>query len=286
MSRFLDECMKFIDTQPFDIIRMSEVVGDGEIETVNCKEVAFCQNIYSGAKAYAMTAIGILYDQGRIRMEDKVCDILREFVPESGMDERWEKATVHMAIKHELGLPGGFLDIDVQKSSEFTEDFLHYLFTYPLAYTPGTESRYADGSTYVLSRLVSAVTGEKLDDFLWRELLIQMDFQEMAWSHCPKGYPIGATGMYLNSSDMVKLGLLYLNGGLYNGRRLLSEEWVKMVLDREYVFEWDPTHTFFFKGGMYGQKLTVIPGQNRVFAMQAFGANSDVVSDWARDYKD
>lgn len=286
MSKFLDDCMKFIDTQPFDIIRMSEIHNDGEPETVNRMEISFCQNIYSGAKAYAMTAIGILYDQGKIRMEDKVCDILREFVPESGMDPRWETSTVDWAITHKLGIPGGFLDIDCNKSSDFTDDFLNYMLTYPLAYTPGTDRRYADGSTYVLSRLVSAITGEKLDDFLWRELLVKMDFQEMAWSHCPKGYPIGATGMYVNSSDMVKLGYLYLKNGMYRGERLLSEEWVKMVLDREYVFEWDPTRSFFFKGGMYGQKLAVYPGQNRVIAMQGYGANSDVVTKWIRDYKD
>ena len=34
MSRFLEECMKFIETQPFDVLRISEVQGDGEIETI------------------------------------------------------------------------------------------------------------------------------------------------------------------------------------------------------------------------------------------------------------
>lgn len=275
--------MKFIDTQPFDIIRMSEIQGNVRIETVERMEVSFCQNIYSGAKAYAMTAVGLLYDKGKINVDDKVCDILREFVPEEGMDERWEDATVDMALIHSLGLPGGFLDIDCNKSSDFTDDFLNYLFTCPLAYTPGTESRYADASTYVLSRLVSAITGEKLDDFLWRELLIKMDYQEMVWSHCPKGYPIGATGMYINSSDTVKLGYLYLKNGVWGGERLLSEEWVDMVLKREYVFEWDSTHTYYFKGGMYGQKPAGYPQQERVIAMQSYGANSNVVADWVKD---
>ena len=285
MSKFLEDCMAFLDTQPFDIIRISQIYNDGEIETFERQKTNFCQNIYSGAKAFAMTAIGILYDQGKIRPEDKVVDILGELVPPEA-DERWKLATVDMALTHKLGLPGGFLDIDCAPISDFGEDFLRYMLTYPLAYTPGTEERYADGSTYLLSRLVTAITGEKLDDFLWKHLLWPMGVQEMAWSRCPMGYPMGATGMYIHSSDMVKLPYLYLKKGVYRGQRLLSEEWVDMVLKREYVYEWDVTNRWFFKGGMYGQKQIGLPYQNRAVAFQAYGANSDILARWIADYQE
>lgn len=286
MSRFMEDCAAFLETQPFDIIRISQIHNDGEIETLDRQKTNFCQNIYSGAKAYAMTAIGILYDRGKIKPEDKICDILADFLPAAGMDDRWHMATVDMALRHRLGLPGGFLDIDCAPISDFGEDFLTCLLTYPLAYTPGTEERYADGSTYVLSRLVSAVSGEKMDDFLWKYLLWPMGVQEMAWSHCPMGYPIGATGMYINSRDMVKLPYLYLKRGVYRGKRLLSEEWVDLVLEREYTYEWDETGRWFFKGGMYGQKQLAIPHQNRAVAFQAYGANSDILSKWIAAYED
>ena len=285
MSKFMEDCAAFLKTQPFELIRISQIHRDGEIETLELQKTNFCQNIYSGAKAFAMTAIGLLYDEGRIRPEDKVCDILADFVP-ANIDSRWREATVDMALTHKLGLPGGFLDIDCAPISTFGEDFLNYLFTYPLAYTPGKDRRYADGSTYVLSRLVTAVSGEKLDDFLWKRLLWPMGFQEMAWSRCPHGYPIGATGMYIHSSDMVKLPYLYLKRGVYRGKRLLSEEWVDMVLTREYVFEWDVTGRWFFKGGMYGQKQIGLPFQDRAVAFQAYGANSDAVAKWIAAYKD
>ena len=160
------------------------------------------------------------------------------------------------------------------------------MLTYPLVYTPGTDSKYSDGAFYLLARVVEKKTGEVMDNFLWRELLWPMGFQEMAWSHCPKGHAMGATGLYISSEDMAKLGLVYLNKGIYGGERVLSEEWCSIAVERGYAFEWDESHTIYFKGGMCGQKLIVAPAQNRVVALQAYGANSNLIADFVRDYKD
>ena len=286
MSRFLKEIDAFIDTQPFDIIRLSQSYRGGEIETLERTRANPCQNVYSVAKTFTMTALGLLFDRGLLRPDEKICDILKDELPESGMDERWRGSTVEMALTHRLGLPGGFLDIDVSRSSEFTEDFLGYTLTYPLAYEPGTEARYSDGAYYLLARVAEKKAGMPVDNFLWRELLTKLDFQEMAWSHCPRGHVIGATGLYVNSIDMVKLGLLYLDRGLYRGERMLSEEWVNLAIEREFALDWDEEHRIFYKGGMHGQKLIIAPEQGRVVALQAFGANSQTIAEWVRDYGD
>ena len=78
MSKFLDDCAAFVRTQPFDIIRLSEIKDGGEIETLEYKEENPCQNTYSVAKAFAMTGIGLLYDRGLCRPEERICDILAE----------------------------------------------------------------------------------------------------------------------------------------------------------------------------------------------------------------
>ena len=288
MSRFLEELVKFIDTQPFDVIRLSEVQGDGEIETVERQEICRCQNTYSVSKTFTMTAIGLLYDRGLVKPDEKICDIFAEEWAKYGdeIDERWKLNTVEMALTHKIGVPGGFLDIDTHRISEFGEDFLRYMLTYPLDYTPGTGSKYSDGAFYLLARVAEKKTGEVMDNFLWRELLWPMGFQEMAWSHCPQGHVIGATGLYLHSEDMVRLGQLYLNGGVYKGRRYLSEEWVNLALSRGFGLDSWEDGKAYFKGGMYGQKLAFFPEQNRVIAMQSFGGDSNVVTRWAMEYKD
>ena len=285
MSRFLDECLKFLETQPFEIIRISEIRSGRAPETEECTPANPCQNTYSVAKLFTMAAIGILYDKGLVRLDEKICDIFRDELP-AGTDERWEISTVATALSHKLGLPGGFLDIDTHKSSEFTDDFLSYLFTYPLEYTPETDCKYSDGAFYLLARIAEKRCGMSLDDFLWKEALLKLDFQEMAWSHCPRGHVIGATGLYIHSADMAKMGAVFLNGGTYNGQRILSKEWVDIAVNNEYGLDWDDEHRIYYKGGMFGQKLIMAPEQNRVVALQAFGANSDVVAKFVKDYGD
>lgn len=284
MSKFLDDLTAFSSGQADRLFRISSVQNDGEIETAEFRKVAYCQNIYSVAKTFTMTAIGLLYDKGLLGVNDNVCDILAEDIPESGMDERWRKVTLDMALTHKAGLPGGFLDIDCNKSSDFSDDFLKYMLTYPMEYDPGTQSKYSDGAFYLLARVAEKISGMTLDDFLWKEILLKMDFQEMSWSHCPKGHVIGATGMYIHSADMIKLGMLYLNGGEYRGQRLLSEDWTQMAVSNEYGLDWDEEHRIYSKGGMFGQKLIVAPESRRVVAVQGFGSDSGVIAEFVKKY--
>ena len=285
MSRFLDECAEFIKTQPFPVTRVSEY-RDGVIETAECMPANPCQNCYSVAKTFAMTALGLLYDKKLVNLDERICDIFADELPQIGMDERWKISTVEMALTHSLGLPGGFLDIDCNPSSIFGEDYLDYMFRYPLEYTPGTDRKYSDGAFYLVARIVEKKIGMEADDFLWKEMFYKMGFQEMAWSHCPKGHVMGATGLYIHSSDMVKLGAVYLNGGTYNGERFLSEEWVRLAVEKEFALDWDEDRELYYKGGMCGQKLFVVPKQNRAVAVQSFGGDMDVICDWIKAYKD
>ena len=286
LSPFLESCRTMIPGRWPNIIRISEVYRDGEIRTLECMSVSPCQDVYSVAKTFTMTAVGLMYDKGLVRLNEKVCDILSDELPPSGMDERWRTSTVEMALMHRLGLPSGFLDIDVNPSSEFTHNFLHYLFTYPLAYEPDTEWRYSDGAYYLLARIVEKRAGMPLENFLWQEMLFDMGFQELAWSHCPLGHAIGATGLYVHSADMVKLGMLYLNGGVYRGKRLLSSKWTNLAVSRCYGLNPYGGGRAYGKGGMYGQELLILPDQKRVVAIQSFGNDPEAVNEWMLGYGD
>ena len=158
------------------------------------------------------------------------------------------------------------------------------MLTYPLDYTPGTDSKYSDGAFYLLSRVVEKKSGMSLDNFLWKELLVKLDYQEMAWSHCPKGHAMGATGLYISSEDMVKLGMVYLNGGLYRGQRVLSQQWCTMALEREYGIDKSDDGKMHAKGGMFGQKLFIIPEKKLAGAVQAYGGDSGAVARWVQNY--
>ncbi len=75
-------------------------------------------------------------------------------------------------------------------------------------------------------------------------------------------------------ADMIKLGMVYLDGGLCRGRRVLSEDRTSLAVSRGFTLDWDERHFTYRKGGMCGQKLIVVPGQHRVAALQSFNADS------------
>lgn len=221
-----------------------------------------CNNSYSVAKAFTMTAIGLLWDDGKLNVTDSLGKIFGE--------PAWNDVTVEHALTHHIGYSQGHLDIDVEDISEYaTDDFLRLALSYPRPHAPGEHYQYTDAAFYLLSRVVDHVSGEKLDSLLWKRVLRHMGFQEIAWSRCPNEYPIGATGLYVSAHDMVKLAALYLNGGVWNGKRLISEEWVRLAESRGYELH-EMTPGLLGKGGMYGQALVYSHEKKAAFAWHAF----------------
>lgn len=211
-------------------------------------------NCYSVAKAYTVFAIGLLYDKGLLSPETLLCEILKKYIPED-IDEKWMKVTIHDVLSQKVGFGSGLLDIDCDDASEYpTLDYLQIVFKTKLVHEPGTVYQYTDAAYYLLSRVVAEVSGIELCDFLRPILMEKMKFKELAWSKCPYGYSMGATGLYIRTEDMVKLGVLYINKGIWKGERIISEKWIDLVISNRYEF----THIrngWYAKGGMRGQLL-------------------------------
>lgn len=286
MSRFLEEFAKRVREKNLNLYTIAEIRTNGTAESMVLKHTNRCQDSYSVAKAFVVAAIGLLYDRGLIRTEERIPDVLGELCPPD-MEPRWNNVTVDMVMRHFCGLPGGFLDIDVHNANKFGSDYLSYMLSYPMERAPAEASVYTDGAYYLLGRVVEKRAGVPLDNFLWKELFFPMEYMEMAWSRCPMGHPMGATGLYIRSEDMVKLGGLFLNRGMWKGQRLLSEEWIDTVLTRRYEFHPTGHGTSYGKGGMYGQMLMVVPEHNRAVAWHGFGDGVDEETyAWIASYGD
>ena len=87
------------------------------------------------------------------------------------------------------------------------------------------------------------------------------------------GHAMGATGLYIRVEELLKLGAIYLDGGLYKETRILSQEWVNTVLTRGYELKPKCGGTAYGKGGMRGQMLMVVPDIGRVVAWMGCGSN-------------
>ena len=97
------------------------------------------------------------------------------------------------------------------------------------------------------------------------------DCREYAFAECPQGYPIGATGLYIRSSDVAKLGRIYLDGGKYNGEQIISKEWADLVIKEGY--ELNKSGAGYAKGGMRGQYLYINFEKNVAAAWHSYDPN-------------
>lgn len=273
MSKFLEDLTEFIKNNGGRVFAVSEIIGNEIPETVRITENNASQNIYSISKIYTVTAIGILWDRGLLSTESTVTEILGDECP-AGYDPGWDDTTIDMLMRHMVGYPGGF-DTDVFDASEYDADYLKEIMLKKWICPPDTERHYEDAVYYILSRIVNKVSGKPLFPFCWENIFLPLSFKEAAWSCCPQGHAIGATGLYIRVEDMTKLGAVYLNGGIYREKRIVSEEWVKKVLEREYEFAPNGIKDSYNKGGMNGQNLLVIPCENRVVGWQGYDIRPD-----------
>ena len=273
MSQFLQDFKKEIlqhaDANVFFIAEYSE----NGIQTETLCSTNPCQNIYSIAKAFVVTAIGLLVDRGLLSTQEILTDLLADELPEA-YHPVWKKTSVEMLLLHKVGLAKNFLDIDSQNATAFGCDYLAYILNAPIREDfDGIQSTYTDAAYYLLSRIVEKKAGMPLDNFLWEHLFAPMKFREAAWSHCPMGHAMGATGLYLRIEDLIKLGALYLNRGVYDGQRILSERWVDTVFSKGYELKLQPDGITYSKGGMRGQRLMILPHCHRAIAWLGCGNN-------------
>lgn len=247
---------------------------EGQILQHRFQPSSNCSNCYSVSKAFMVTAVGLLHDDGLIDVKQPLFHYMKDLMP-ADIDPAWRIMTVEDVLTHQLGFAEGFLDIDTEDASEFPSDYLDIVFHHPLAYLPGTHRQYSDAAYYLISRLVSHLAGERTNDFLNRRLFQPLKVREVAWSCCPQNYPIGATGLYLAAHDMVKLPALYLEGGVWNGQRILSQEWINKVIANEYEFTTKSPTGLMGKSGMYGQMTLFSREQNFAVAWHAFSKDKE-----------
>jgi CubicO group peptidase (beta-lactamase class C family) len=143
-----------------------------------------------------------------------------------------------------------------------------------MAAEPGQKFVYNSGATELLSYLIWKTTGKPADDYAKEHLFgpLGIDFY---WKRTPKGLADTEGGLYLTARDLAKFGYLYMNDGVWEGKRILPEGWVKaststVTATNEkgigYGFQWwtlPPTrpaaHGAFLAWGYGGQLLIVVP---------------------------
>lgn len=224
LDKMTAECIEY----GYNVFEMCEIKGD------NVDDRTFLPSepthfSYSITKCVVSMVFGMLRDKGLIRETDKVADYLSEFFPDD-VDPKWYDVTLENMLRHRNGGSGGGQwnkHIDLCEPGD--KDFLCYIFEDKLPYEIGKEIVYCDSNYYVISRIIEKVVGMPVDEWALKNLFNPLHFEFASWSRCPQGHSFGGTALSMRTRDMAKLGMIYANNGVYEGKRYLSEEWIKLA---------------------------------------------------------
>lgn len=242
----------------------------------------------SATKSVISALVGIAIDQGLLGgVDDPVLPYFGDLY-DARLSEDDEKARI--TIGDLLTQRSGLACDDWNPASPGNEvrmgqaeDRVRFVLDLPMAGGRGEEARYCSGGVVVLGRLVELAAGVPLEAFAERHLFEPLGIETYEWRFNPD-HSTGETfsQLWLRPRDMAKLGLLYANGGRWNGRQVVSEQWVNASLlphttlgDTDYGYLWwrpylnvsGGAHHGLSAQGNGGQEIQIWPGVDLVVVL-------------------
>lgn len=174
--------------------------------------------LQSHTKTYAATAVGIAYTEGLVKLDERIIDIFPEEAPENP-SENLKKLTVHNVLSMGCGM---------KTMPRPTVDWIRDFLAIPVEDVPGTTYMYNSTGSTLLGAIVRKKTGLGLIDYLKPRLFdkIGIDASNLRCYCMPDGMEIGGGGMYATTEDNLRLLKLYADGGVWEGERILAEDYV------------------------------------------------------------
>lgn len=242
-------------------------------------------DLRSVTKSIISILIGIAIDKGFINnvdetIEDYLGEILPELEPEKGA------ITIRHLLTMSSGLPWrelGYTSTDFG-SWVTSDDQIMWILDKPLFDPPGEYWNYNTGASHILSAILTSATDLSAKDFAQQYLLTPLGSEVGDWSVDSRGNNFGGHGISLTAPDMIKIGRMMLNGGIYNGTQIVSHNWVAESTEFLYSTNWAVPYgqgygylwwigydnetgiTFFFAHGYGGQFIINVPEHNTVIA--------------------
>ncbi|WP_020580069.1 serine hydrolase domain-containing protein [Actinopolymorpha alba] len=181
------------------------------------------REVYSVSKTFTSVAVGIAQSEGLLGLDDRVLEHLPQFVSTAAAGV--EGMTIRHLLTMTAGIDYRWDDPDTDHPGDPAEDFL----STSLHATPGSWFAYRGTNSYLLSRIVAAVSGEDMRDFLMPRLFVPLKIGNPQWLRCPLGYSMGAVGLQLRTEEIARLGITLLHGGQFQGQQLVPAEYVDLM---------------------------------------------------------
>lgn len=190
---------------------------------------------WSTAKSIAVTLMGMLVDEGKMALDEPLG---LTWLPEQSAPETDPRNAI--TLRHVLNMSSGLYTVDSRKMEYATGSGLAYwagasiangALNRGLIRKPGTSWDYENYDTILgVLAMKKALGDEKMySEFPRKALLDKIGMRNTFLSTDRFGDFVLSSQVYTNARDLARFGLLYLNKGVWNGKQLISEEWIDFV---------------------------------------------------------
>jgi CubicO group peptidase (beta-lactamase class C family) len=238
--------------------------------------------LYSLSKSFTATAVGLAIKQRKLKLSDKVVSFFPDFVPDT-VSQFMRDMTVKDLLSMSVGQEP---DPTVKVATD--SNWVRAFYSVPVVHKPGSQFLYNSAATYMLSAIVTKVTGQKVIDYLTPRLFQPLGIENADWETDPSGNNTGGWGLRIKTEDIAKFGQLFLQEGKWKGRRVLPKKWVKEAstvkiiqhpdLPKEkrdssdweqgYCYQmWRSKNNSYRGDGAFGQFCLIMPDQDAVIAI-------------------
>ncbi|MBP5528206.1 MAG: serine hydrolase [Bacteroidales bacterium] len=297
---FLEALNRKSQTQGVLIIQDDSIVYEHYWGDFSADRLA---TVFSVSKSITSLLCGIAVDEGYIHSID---DPVTRYLPElTKRDTMWQ----HLTLRHLLDMRSG-LDFDDTYSLTLKDlkrlnamarlNYGHHLMRQirglEFRCEPGTDHRYESMTSQILGVVIERATGKRYADYLsekvWQPLqmespaLVNVDSRRHDMAHA-------FGGVTLTMKDLAKIGRLYLNRGVWDGKRIVSEEWIRQSTEYNtdndgYHFNWynlsnegkaftKAEYHGYYALGIYAQVLYVNPYKNLIMVRVGRGNGTDSI---------
>ena len=233
------------------------------------------RNIYSASKSFTSAAVGIAQREGLLSIDEKLTEAFAGDLP-AEVSENLAKATVRDLLTMSLGQPEAAL-MGAQRPFIAEDDWVKLSLSLPFTDAPNTRFVYNNVGPYLAGVLVQRRAGCDLVSYLTPRLFAPLGIRKPMWESDPMGYTFGAGGLFLNQPELHRLGLLYLQDGVWEGRQLIPADWVresgkKQVENGSYGYGylfWRGEHDSFRADGKYCQWSIVLKNEDAVISVMS-----------------
>lgn len=257
---------------------------------------------YKNVRSVTKTIVSLL--AGMVFQEDilaRLDDPIRIYFPEIPADD--PKAAIR--LKHILSNTSGMPTIDDLHDMHnlfATKNWLQTILHFPLLDEPGNSYIYSSANFHLVTCLLERVLGSSLLKFAADQLFSPLGISAFYWSCDPQGVPFGGSDLYLKPENMLTVGKLCLQNGIWEKKQIVPSIWLETatkpiwkVSERDqYGYGWWIDHGpmsnnlhSFSACGVGGQRIIVIPEKKAVTvttSLTGLHANSDAVDDLTISY--